>query len=95
VAKYLLKKLLNRYVPRPFFERPKMGFGVPIGRWLRDELKELLLTYLSRERLKGEGFFDHTFVEKKVQEHLSGQVDHKYRLWSLLMWQMWRERWLG
>ena len=95
VAKYLLKKVLNRHVPRPLFERPKMGFGVPIGRWFRDELKELLLTYLSPERLKDEGVFDHTLVEKKVKEHLSGEVDHKYRLWSLLMWQMWRERWLS
>jgi asparagine synthase (glutamine-hydrolysing) len=95
VAKYLLKRLLNRYVPNRLFERPKMGFGVPIGRWLQDELKELLLTYLSPERLKVEGFFDHALVEEKVKEHLSGQVDHKYRLWSLLMWQMWRERWLS
>lgn len=95
VAKYLLKKILNRYVPRCLFERSKMGFGIPISRWFRDELKELLLTYLSAERLKGEGFFDHRLVEKKIKEHLSGRVDNTYRLWSLLMWQMWRERWLS
>jgi asparagine synthase (glutamine-hydrolysing) len=94
-GKYLLKKLLARYLPVNLFERPKMGFGVPIDRWLRFELKDLLLDYLSAERLKREGFFDASFVEKKIKEHLSGQVNHQYRLWSLLMWEMWRERWLG
>ena len=94
-GKYLLKKLLSRYLPTNLFERPKMGFGVPIDRWLRFELKDLLLDYLSAERLKREGLFDAEQVEKKVKEHLSGQLNHQYRLWSLLMWQMWRERWLG
>ena len=94
-GKYLLKKLLARYLPVNLFERPKMGFGVPIDRWLRFELKDLLLDYLSAERIKGEGLFDPNFVEKKIKEHLSGQVNHQYRLWSLLMWEMWRERWLG
>ncbi|MCP4626929.1 MAG: asparagine synthase (glutamine-hydrolyzing) [bacterium] len=94
-GKYLLKKLLARYLPVNLFERPKMGFGVPIDHWLRFELKDLLLDYLSAERLKSEGLFDPGFVEKKIKEHLSGQVNHQYRLWSLLMWEMWRERWLG
>ena len=93
-GKYLLKKLLARYLPVSLFERPKMGFGVPIDRWLRFELKNLLLDYLSAERLKKEGLFNTNFVDKKIKEHLSGQVNHQYRLWSLLMWEMWRERWL-
>jgi asparagine synthase (glutamine-hydrolysing) len=93
-GKYLLKKILAQYLPTHLFERPKMGFGVPIDRWLRTELKELLLDYLSPQRLKKEGLFDETLVEKIIKEHLSGRVDHQYRLWSLLMWEMWRERWL-
>ncbi len=94
-GKYLLKKILAQYLPTHLFERPKMGFGVPIDRWFRDELKELLLDYLSPERLKKEGLFDHTLVENKLEEHLSGEVNHHYRLWALLMWEMWRERWLA
>lgn len=94
-GKHLLKKLLARYVPPELFQRPKMGFGVPIDRWFRGDLKPLLLDYLSTERLKKEGLFDHTFVENKVKEHLSGKVNHHYRLWALLMWEMWRERWLS
>jgi asparagine synthase (glutamine-hydrolysing) len=93
-GKYLLKKLLARYVPTKLFERPKMGFGVPIDRWFRNGLKPMLLDYLSQERLKREGLFDCDLVEKKIKEHLSGRINHHYRLWSLLMWEMWRERWL-
>ena len=94
-GKYILKKLLARYVPAGLFERPKMGFGVPIDRWFRDDLKALLLDYLSSDRLRKEGIFDQTLVEKKIKEHLSGHANHQYRLWSLLMWEMWRERWLN
>jgi len=93
-GKYLLKKLLARYVPTELFERPKMGFGVPIGRWFRHELKDLMLDYLSPGHLKREGLFDQKFIEKKIREHLSGQVNHQYRLWSILMWEMWKEYWL-
>ena len=94
-GKFLLKRLLGQYLPAHLIERPKMGFGVPIDRWFRKELKDLLLDYLSPERLKKEGLFDHILVEKKLKEHLSGQINHHYRLWALLMWEMWRERWLG
>ena len=94
-GKYLLKKILTRYLPANLLERPKMGFGVPIDRWFRKELKDLLLDYLSPKRLKKEGLFDHTLVEDRLKEHISGQMNHQYRLWALLVWEMWRERWLG
>jgi asparagine synthase (glutamine-hydrolysing) len=94
-GKYLLKRLLARYMPVELFQRPKMGFGVPIARWFRCELKHLMLDYLSRERLRQEGLFDPAFVQEKISEHLSGRVNHQYKIWSLLMWEMWKERWLG
>jgi asparagine synthase (glutamine-hydrolysing) len=94
-GKFLLKRLLGRYLPVHLIERPKMGFGVPIDRWFRKELKDLLLDYLSPARLKKEGLFDHILVENRLKEHLSGEVNHHYRLWALLMWEMWRERWLA
>ena len=93
-GKYLLRKLLSRYVPEALFERPKMGFGVPIEKWFRSELKEMLIDYLSVSRLKREGLFDSGCVEMQLKEHLDGRANHCYRLWALLMWEMWRERWL-
>ena len=93
-GKYLLKKLLARYVPNELFRRPKMGFGVPIDRWLRGELKDLMLDYLSTERLKREGLFDPHYLETIAKEHLEGICNHHYRLWAILMWEIWREQWL-
>ena len=92
-GKYLLKKLLSRYLPSNLFQRPKMGFGIPIDRWLKGPLKPLLNDYLSPARLRAEGLFSPQIVSKTVDEHVSGQANHQYRLWSLLMWQMWRDRW--
>ncbi|MBW2152793.1 MAG: asparagine synthase (glutamine-hydrolyzing) [Deltaproteobacteria bacterium] len=93
-GKYLLKKVLAKYLPTGLFERPKMGFGIPVGLWLRGKLKPLLLDYLSVDRLKKEGVFDASFVYEKVTEHLSGRINHQHRLWALLIWEMWKERWL-
>lgn len=66
--------------PKKRFERPKMGFGVPIDGRFRHELKGLLLDYLSPERLRKEGLFDEILVENKIREPLSDQANHQYRL---------------
>ena len=93
-GKHLMRRLLARYVPEVLFERPKMGFGIPIHDWFRRDMRQLLQDYLSMDRLKKEGLFDPCLTENMVSEHLSGKVNHWYRLWALLMWEMWRERWL-
>jgi asparagine synthase (glutamine-hydrolysing) len=94
-GKYLLRKILARYVPRALFERPKMGFGIPLDKWLRGELKELMLDYLSPARLNRQGRFNADHVTRVVNAHLDGSCSHHHRLWALLMWQMWHERWIA
>lgn len=93
-GKYLLQQVLSRYLPRRLFERPKMGFGVPLERWMRYELKDLLTDYLSRDRIKREGLFNPGEVERRLTAHLTGQSNQQYRLWTLLMWEMWRDQWM-
>jgi len=93
--KLLLRKLLSKYIPIGLFDRPKMGFAVPIEKWFRKELKPLLFDYLSYDRIKKEGLFNPDIVTSILDEHLSGRSNQQYRLWSLLMWEMWRERWLN
>jgi len=93
-GKYLLKQLLFRHFPEGLFKRPKMGFGVPLGNWFRLYLKEMLLDYLSSDRLKKEGLFSPDVIERQIKEHLLGEADHHQRLWALLMWEMWRARWV-
>jgi asparagine synthase (glutamine-hydrolysing) len=91
-TKHLLRKILYRHVPRELIDRPKMGFGIPVNRWLRNELRPLLDEYLGGARVRREGFLRPEGVERVVREHLSGRRDHQYRLWALLVFAMWVER---
>lgn len=91
--KIILKKLLNRYVPAAFFERPKRGFNLPIAHWLRGDMKWLIEEYLSEERVRSSGIFQPEFIRKMVDEHLRGERNRDAALWTLISWEMWRDRW--
>jgi asparagine synthase (glutamine-hydrolysing) len=91
-TKHLLRKILYRHIPRERIDRPKMGFGIPVNRWLRNELRPLLAEFLNGERVRREGFLRPEGVDRVVREHLSGRRDHQYRLWALLAFAMWVER---
>jgi asparagine synthase (glutamine-hydrolysing) len=91
-SKWLLRQVLYRHVPRELVERPKMGFGIPLGSWLRGPLAEWAESLLAEKRLKEEGFFRSEPIRQAWSEHLSGNRAHEYRLWCILMFQAWLER---
>lgn len=89
--KWLLRQVLYRHVPAALMDRPKMGFGVPIGDWLGRELRDWAEALLDRERLHREGFFDPDLVRQMWNQHLTGARAWHYHLWDILMFQIWLE----
>jgi asparagine synthase (glutamine-hydrolysing) len=92
-GKWILRQVLNRYVPQDLVGRPKMGFGVPIGEWLRGPLREWATHLLSSQQLKADGILNENLVRKKWEEHISGKRNWQYPLWGVLMFQAWKGRW--
>jgi asparagine synthase (glutamine-hydrolysing) len=88
-SKWILRQVLSRYVPRELFERPKMGFSVPIRDWIRGPLKEWTETLISRERIDSEGVFNAATVRNLLDDHQSGRRDNSNLLWTLIMFQSW------
>ena len=91
--KHVLKKILYRYVPRNLVERPKKGFGIPKGMWLRGELRELVQDFLAPERIRQAGIMDAKLVDRAVKDFYAGKTSLAVPLWFLLTFEMWRERW--
>jgi asparagine synthase (glutamine-hydrolysing) len=92
-SKWALRQLLYQYVPRDLIERPKAGFAVPIGQWLRGPLRFWASELLHPERLSSEGYMRPEPISRLWQQHLSGRYDHTTKLWTVLMWQAWLEQW--
>ncbi len=93
VSKWLLRQVLDRHVPKAMIDRPKMGFGIPLAEWLRGPLKDWAEHLLGEQRLCEVGLVDAARVRQVWAAHLSGQRNHEYMLWNVLMLESWRERW--
>jgi asparagine synthase (glutamine-hydrolysing) len=95
VQKYILRKLAERVgVPGNVLNRPKQGFALPLGTWMRNELKELVLSTLLDSRTQQRGYFNPRGVQQMLDEHFRGRRDHSARLWRLLIFELWHRNFL-
>jgi asparagine synthase (glutamine-hydrolysing) len=93
-TKYLLKRVLAKLLPAENLQRRKMGFGVPIGHWLRGDMQKFLRDTLLSEKALGRGFFKPEAVTRMVELHTRGERDYAHQLWTLLMLELWFERFI-
>jgi asparagine synthase (glutamine-hydrolysing) len=92
VGKWALRQVLYKHVPKALIERPKAGFAIPVGQWLKGPLRDWAENLLDESRLQSEGYFYAAPIRQAWQEHLSGRRDHTSRLWAILMFQAWLEQ---
>jgi len=92
--KWLLKQITHKYLPKELMDRPKMGFGVPIQEWFKNDLKEYFMIYLNKERLDNEDLLNSNEVVRLRDEYLNGDSNNVQRLWFILMFEMWYEKWM-
>ena len=94
-AKYILKQAMRGKLPADILARGKKGFGIPIAKWFRSDLKDLVQDALSPRRIKEQGIFNHRTIERLLAEHLQSARDNRKELWTLFMFQLWFEKYLG
>jgi len=92
--KYLMKKLLERYIPRDLVYRQKWGFPAPVGDWLYKDLRYMIDKWLSREKIAATGILNEDVVRKILKEFLSGKKYHQKRIWSMIIFQMWHDKYI-
>jgi asparagine synthase (glutamine-hydrolysing) len=93
-TKWIFKKTMERLLPRENIYRPKEGFSIPIKHWLRQELREVMLDYLSEKRIKEAGLFNYGLIKTMIDGHLSGRKNWSHQLWTLLVFEIWRDNYL-
>jgi asparagine synthase (glutamine-hydrolysing) len=89
-GKRILKELLYREAPRELFDRPKAGFAIPVGEWIKGPMRGWAEELLDPARMRQDGWFDAGIVQQRWREHLTGRSDSTPALWSILMFEAWR-----
>jgi asparagine synthase (glutamine-hydrolysing) len=92
--KFLLKEIVHRHIPKSVMDRPKMGFAIPIGKWLRNELRDSLESFVNKEKIEQHGLLNWEAVSSMKEAFYGGKTELDVKLWYVFMFQMWYERWM-
>lgn len=94
-TKVLLKRVAARHVPRSCVYRRKEGFSIPIKHWLGTQFRPIMEEFLHKSRIESAGIFNWSTISRLKQEHLAGMANHSHTLWSLIVFEAWRRKWLA
>ena len=94
IKKRILREITHDYIPKELLDRPKMGFAIPIAKWLKNELRDHVEEYLNEDRIEKQGIFNWEFITKLKMDFYKGRKEYDFKLWYFLMFQMWYERWM-
>jgi asparagine synthase (glutamine-hydrolysing) len=94
ISKYILREIVHRHIPKQIMDRPKMGFCIPIASWLENELKHLLVRYFDKNFVEQQGLFKATEMRRIMERFLNGRQERSEKIWCILMFQMWYEKWM-
>jgi asparagine synthase (glutamine-hydrolysing) len=88
-SKFILKKTFKDLLPDAIFKRKKMGFGVPLSRWFRKELRDYIYEILLDNKTMNRGYFKREGIERLLNDHITLRYDHSARIWALLVLEIW------
>ena len=88
-SKYILRELLKKYLPNDVVNRPKQGFGIPLGEWMKNEIKDWVCDSLSSETCSKHNFFNYNIVKNTLENHFKGLENNASKIWSILQFNQW------
>jgi asparagine synthase (glutamine-hydrolysing) len=91
-TKYILKKMAKRVLPDNIINKPKQGFSIPMKTWLKGPVKSMMTDMLSYDRIRSQGIFNADYIDTLIREHLENQSNHSHKLWSLILFQLWTDK---
>lgn len=93
--KHIIKEIVHQYIPKEMMNRPKMGFAIPIASWLTNDLKDYLESFVNQQKIEEQGIFNWSYVNKLKTEFYNGKKEYDVKIWYLLMFQTWYDRWMN
>ena len=94
VKKHILKEIVHQYIPKEMMDRPKMGFAIPIAKWMNEELKERIDSFINEKNIIEQGIFNWEYISKLKTDFYNGKKEYETKLWYVLMFQMWYAKWM-
>lgn len=94
IKKHIVREIVHKYIPKEKMDRPKMGFAIPLAAWMNNELKDMVNSYINEKSIKEQGLFNWEAVNRLKTAFFSGKSEYDFKLWYILMFQMWYQRWM-